>query len=106
MDTPEPQTFREFWPRYLAEHAHPACRKLHFAGTTLALLALFLGFVASPWWFAGAPLLGYGLAWVGHFVFERNRPATFRHPWWSLRGDFELYARTWARLISPPKQTR
>jgi len=85
-------SFREFYPFYLSEHRHPACRRLHFAGSLL-VLAFVAGAVATrnAWWLAGAPLAGYGCAWVGHFFFEHNRPATFTHPLYSLIGDWVLF---------------
>jgi hypothetical protein len=93
--------FEEFWPFYVSEHRHPTNRALHFAGTTLALVCLLRGLLGSPWWFAAAPLAGYAFAWVGHFAFEKNRPATFKHPLWSLRGDFRMYRLMWLRRMAP-----
>ena len=85
-------SFREFYPYYLDEHRHPTCRRLHFTGTALTLLALAAIIASGRWgWLWVLPLLGYGFAWVGHFVYEKNRPATFRHPWYSLLGDFALF---------------
>ena len=60
-------------------------------GTALVLICLGLGALASPRWFLAAPFAGYGFAWVGHFFFEHNRPATFTYPLWSLRGDFRMF---------------
>ena len=91
----EPETFEQFWPYYAGEHSDPTCRMLHFIGTTLALAALAAGALFSLRWLWAAPLAGYGFAWIGHFVFEKNRPATFRHPLWSLRGDFRMYRYMW-----------
>lgn len=85
-------SYRAFWPHYVAEHQNKTNRNLHFMGTTLVLLFLFLGFKVNPWFFAGMPLFGYGFAWTGHYFFERNIPATFRHPFWSLLGDFQMFA--------------
>ena len=84
--------FRDFYPYYLSEHRNLACRRLHFAGSTLVLLAILMA-VASrdARWLWLAPLAGYGFAWVGHFAFEKNRPATFRHPLYSLAGDWVMY---------------
>lgn len=84
--------FREFYPFYLSEHAHPTCRRLHFVGSTL-VLACFIAvlFTRSLWWVAGAVFAGYGFAWIGHFVFEKNRPATFKHPVYSLVGDWVMF---------------
>src|SRR5690349_15493307 len=74
------RSFAEFYPHYLREHAHPACRRLHFVGTTLVLLCVVAAvWTGNAWILLGAPLAGYGFAWVGHFLFEHNRPATFRH---------------------------
>lgn len=90
-------SFADFWPYYVAEHRNPTNRTLHFCGTTLALLCLTAGLVTGRGAFFGLmPVAGYGFAWVGHFFFEKNRPATFRHPFYSLIGDFVMYARMWA----------
>ena len=94
------KSFREFYPAYLAEHENPTCRRLHFIGTTLVLLAIAMAVVTREWlWLLAAPVLGYGFAWIGHFVFERNRPATFRHPMYSLAGDFVLFRDMLTRKI-------
>ena len=86
-------SFREFYPFYLSEHAHPVSRRLHFAGSCGVLVLLLLAAVQrNAWWLLGAPLCGYGFAWVGHFAFEKNRPATFRHPFYSLAGDWVMFA--------------
>jgi hypothetical protein len=84
------RTYDEFWPFYVAQHRHPVNRALHFTGTTL-VLACALFALRTPWLLAAAPFAGYGFAWIGHFFFERNHPATFTHPLWSLRGDFRMY---------------
>ncbi len=89
--TPRPSTFAEFWPYYVAQHLHPLNRALHVSGTTLALVCFGLGVAFSPWYALGALPAGYGPAWVGHFFVERNRPATFKHPLWSLLGDFHMF---------------
>ncbi len=87
------ETFAEFYPFYLGEHANRTCRRLHFIGSlgVLALLALAV-LSGNAWWLLLAPLIGYGCAWVGHFYFEKNRPATFTHPWYSLLGDWRMFA--------------
>jgi hypothetical protein len=89
----ELKTFEEFWPHYLGEHLHPLNRALHVAGTTLVHGALAAGLLRSPSRFALAPLEGNSFARVGHFFVEKNRPATFTYPLWSLRGDFRMHAR-------------
>jgi len=93
VDQPQQFTsFAQFYPYYLGEHANPACRRLHFVGTTLviALLAYTIG--SGKWLLLLAvPFAGYGFAWIGHFFFEKNRPATFSHPFYSLLGDFVMY---------------
>lgn len=91
--------YRDFWPYYVGEHAHPATRVIHFAGTTLALGALALGAVVDPWYLLAAPVAGYGPAWAAHALIERNRPATFRRPLLSLAGDAHMYALMWARRM-------
>jgi hypothetical protein len=88
-------SFREFYPYYLQQHANRVSRRLHVAGTLLALLCAALALVTGAWpWLLVAPLAGYLPAWAGHFLFERNSPATFRHPLYSLCGDFRMLAET------------
>ena len=85
--------YREFWPIYVAAHADPRTRALHYAGTAAALIASAAAAARGDWrWLIAAPLLGYAPAWFGHAVFERNRPATFGHPLWSLLSDFRMLA--------------
>lgn len=86
------KSFAEFWPFYLQEHSHPTNRRVHFIGTLLVHLVLIYALFAQEWqllWLL--PVLGYGFAWFGHFIIEKNRPATFKHPLWSLRGDFKMF---------------
>jgi hypothetical protein len=86
------RSFADFYPFYLSEHSNRVCRRLHFIGTALVLAALVTAAVTgNAWWVLAAPLAGYGFAWVGHFFFEHNRPATFAHPWYSLAADFVLF---------------
>ena len=88
----EYKTFSDFYPFYLREHANLTSRKLHFVGTcgVIALLLLFF-FTGNLMILAALPVIGYGFAWVGHFFFEKNRPATFKHPFYSLLGDFRMF---------------
>ena len=84
-------SFEEFWPHYVGEHRHPVNRALHYAGTSMAIGTVAAAAVTwNPLWLLATPVVGYGPSWVGHFVFEGNRPATFRHPLWSLRGDLRM----------------
>jgi hypothetical protein len=91
-EPPDPKTFFDFWPIYLVEHSQPATRWWHFGGTTAALLVILGAFVTSqPSLVLLAPLLGYGGAWLGHLLVEKNRPATFTWPLWSLMGDLKMF---------------
>ncbi len=84
-------TFEEFWPHYVRAHRHPVNRALHYAGTTAAACTLVAAAVRrDPRLVLAALAAGYGPAWIGHFVFEGNRPATFGHPLWSLRADVKM----------------
>jgi len=85
-------TFREFYPFYLSEHADRNCRRMHFAGSMLVLVVIAAACVTGELrWLWLAPLFGYGLAWIGHFAFEKNRPATFSHPLYSFAGDWVMF---------------
>jgi hypothetical protein len=86
------RSFADFWPFYLREHSRPATRALHFAGTSLIVLLLIVGVATRRWrLLVGIPLAGYGFAWAAHLAVERNKPATFRHPLWSLAADFRMW---------------
>jgi hypothetical protein len=95
------ERFEDFWPYYLSRHLDPANQALHFLGTSVALVALVAGLTVAPWWLAVLPVAGYGPAWVGHFFFEKNKPATFSHPLWSLRGDLRMYGLLWLHRLEP-----
>lgn len=85
-------SFDEFYPYYLSEHADSTCRRLHFIGTTLVIGILAYAVGKGSWGLLLAvPVAGYTFAWIGHFFFEKNRPATFQHPLYSLWGDFVMY---------------
>ena len=89
------RTFREFYPFYLTEHVNAISRRLHVVGTTLVVMCLIATLATLNWSFLiAAPLIGYGFAWVGHFFFEKNKPATFKYPGFSLMGDFRLWFET------------
>ncbi|MBS0365766.1 MAG: DUF962 domain-containing protein [Proteobacteria bacterium] len=83
--------FREFYVYYLGEHSNRVSRRLHVAGTLLAVLIAAAALLSGRWaWLLAAPVAGYLPAWIGHFFFEHNHPATFRHPLYSLRGDLTM----------------
>lgn len=85
-------SFAEFYPYYLSEHSDRTCRRLHFIGTSLVIaLALAAALTGMHKLLILIPFAGYGFAWLGHFVFEKNRPATFQYPFYSLWGDFVMY---------------
>ncbi len=89
-------SYREFWPIYLREHSRPATRGLHYLGTGLGLALLAAALVTADWRLLPAALVaGYAFAWIGHAAIERNRPATFSHPFWSFISDFRMFG-LWA----------
>ena len=86
------ESFAQFYPFYLSQHGNATCRRLHFVGTSLVIGCVIAAVTShNAWWLLGAPLYGYGFAWIGHFFFEKNRPATFTHPWYSFIGDWAMY---------------
>ncbi len=86
------RSFSEFYPYYLSEHKDPVCRRLHYMGSTLVLAILVTLAVTGLWGYWWLMLLaGYGFAWVGHFKFEHNKPATFKYPFYSLAADWVMY---------------
>lgn len=86
-------SFADFWPFYLGEHSRPATRALHAAGTTISTVLIIVLAMQGKWAWLPLPLvIGYGCAWVGHFLVEHNRPATFQHPLWSFMGDYKMLA--------------
>jgi hypothetical protein len=90
------KSYGEFWPFYVSQHLDPTNRALHVVGTAGVHACLLLAVALTPLWLLAMPLVGYGFAWVGHFAFEKNRPATFSYPGWSLRGDFQMF---WTTLL-------
>ena len=90
------KTFAEFYPFYLTEHSNLTCRRLHFVGSSLSLVCLaLLVFTRNPLWLLSGLHCGYGFAWIGHFGFEKNKPASFKRPLLSFRGDWTMYKDIW-----------
>lgn len=86
------RSFDDFWLFYLQEHSRPRTRALHYIGTALVLLLAAAAVLTGNWWFAVMlPVAGYGFAWTAHAAVERNRPATFTYPLWSLLADFRMF---------------
>lgn len=85
-------SFAEFYPYYLSQHEDRRCRKAHFFGTSSAIAAI-AQFIDSLnwWWLLFAVVSGYGGAWIGHFFYEKNKPASFDYPWYSFRADWLMY---------------
>lgn len=88
----EYQSFATFWPFYLREHSKPRTRTLHYAGTSLVVAIALFAAASGRWaWLIALPIAGYGFAWIAHFAVEKNRPATFTYPLWSLAADFKMW---------------
>jgi hypothetical protein len=105
VNAADPTTFEEFWPYYVSQHLHPATRAIHVGATSAALacgtagLALF-----NPVLVAAAPVIGYGPAWLSHFTIEKNKPASFGHPFWSFRADLRQVRKFYARTLEAEVQ--
>jgi len=85
-------SFAEFYPFYLKEHSNINCRRMHFFGTFLVISLIFVFLTTGNWkLLLFTPIFGYGFAWFGHFYFEKNKPATFPHPLYSLIADFVMF---------------
>tara|TARA_B110000503_G_scaffold76408_1_gene117859 strand:- start:160 stop:522 length:363 start_codon:yes stop_codon:yes gene_type:complete len=86
------KTFAEFFPLYMQEHQHPLCRRMHFIGSILGIVGL-LAFAATgrPEAIGAGIAAGYACAWVGHAGFEKNKPASFKRPWFSFLGDWAMF---------------
>jgi hypothetical protein len=100
--------FEQFWPFYVSQHSRSGTRALHFGGTTFALLLALSAVVGSrPFLWPWALVAGYGFASIGHVFIEKNRPATFQYPLWSLRGDFRMYGLMWrGRMTAEAERLR
>jgi hypothetical protein len=99
--TPRIAHYAEFWPNYLRAHRDRRTRAAHYLGSLLGVLCLLAAPLADWRLVAAAPIIGYGCAWFGHFVFEGNRPATFGHPLWSFYSDFRMAGLALARRLKP-----
>jgi hypothetical protein len=96
MENKRIKTYKEFYEFYLSEHCKKGTRITHFIGTSLFILFFLLGVFTLSWKFVlGGIVSAYGLAWIGHFFIEKNKPATFQYPFWSLISDFKLYFQIW-----------
>jgi hypothetical protein len=85
-------TFDEFYPFYLSQHSNGVCRLLHFIGSILIIFLIIFASISGKYKLLFyIPLIGYGFAWIGHFFFEKNRPATFTYPLYSLMGDWVMF---------------
>ena len=93
-------SFEAFYPFYLNEHSNITCRRLHFIGSPLSLICLVMLVVTfKPQYFLYGLLCGYGCAWIGHFCFEKNKPASFKRPFYSFMGDWVMYKDMWTGKI-------
>ncbi|GGQ01141.1 DUF962 domain-containing protein [Shewanella ulleungensis] len=97
-------SFAEFYPFYLSQHQDPVCRRLHYIGSSIIVVIIISTMINQHWWqLLLLPVVGYGFAWLGHFMFEKNRPATFTYPLYSLRADWVMFGqmlkRQWRNVI-------
>jgi hypothetical protein len=100
VNAADPNTFEEFWPYYVSQHLHPATRAIHVGATTAALACGTAGVVLlNPVLLAASPVIGYGPAWASHFAIEKNKPASFGHPFWSFRADLRQVWKFYARKL-------
>ena len=94
------QSFAQFYPFYLSEHSNRTCRRLHFVGSSLSLLFLATALLTTIWWWLlAAVVVGYAFAWIDHFGFEKNKPASFKRPLYSFMGDWVMYKDIWTGRI-------
>jgi hypothetical protein len=95
------RNFDDFWLFYLRAHSTPACRVTHYLGTAAAIAIVGAGIFVSPWFLLAVALVGYGPAWFGHFVIEKNKPAVFGHPFWSFVSDFRMLGLALSGKLQP-----
>jgi len=99
-DPAQMHSFAEFYPFYLSEHNNRTCRRLHFVGSSLGLVCVGTALATgNAWWVLVGLLCGYAFAWVGHFGFEKNKPASFKRPLYSFMGDWVMYKDIWTGRI-------
>jgi hypothetical protein len=99
------QTYHAFFDFYLLEHTKGSTRILHYIGSTLGLMSVLLAVIqAQPLWLLAGLISGYACAWIGHFVFEKNRPATFKYPLWSFIGDYHMYVLWLSGKLEPRRK--
>ena len=108
VNAPDPETYEEFWPYYVSQHLHPATRVIHVGATSAAMVVGATGIaLLNPLLVAAAPVLGYGPAWASHFLIEKNKPASFGHPFWSFRADLRQVRKFFTgRLEADVQQVR
>ncbi|WP_371189166.1 Mpo1-like protein [Thalassotalea maritima] len=95
-------SFKEFYPFYLSQHQHPRCRALHLIGSALVIVLFLYAVLTGQYrllWLL--PIVGYGFAWLGHAVFEKNKPATFTYPLYSFMGDWVMFYQEIRRRLTP-----
>jgi hypothetical protein len=101
VNAAEPTTYEEFWPYYVSQHLHPMTRAMHVLGTTLASITIVAAIVfRAPLLLIAVPFLGYGFAFASHFIWEKNRPASFGHPVWSFRADLRQLWKAYGGLLA------
>jgi hypothetical protein len=101
VNAPAPTTYEEFWPYYVSQHLHPATRAMHVIGTSLAILAIVTAVAfRAPILLIAVPVLGYGFAFASHFIWEKNKPASFGHPLWSFRADLRQLWKAYGGLLA------
>jgi hypothetical protein len=88
--TQQINSFEDFWPYYVCAHSHPVNQWLHFIATVSLVPLIVIALLYNPWIALLIPIFAYSLAWYGHYFVEKNKPATFGHPFWSLLADYRM----------------